>query len=209
MQIRSFQSSDFPFLARAVDEEWGWELKGCSPSERDALAVFYSAAAVGSCNAVFSAVNDEGVPCAFLCAELFSQSIPPKKETDWSHVMAAARAVLEGSAAGREVLDFYGQIAAVNARLLRQVKEAGVSPQAELRFFITAQSSRGLGAGRALLNAFGCHLHEAGVSCCLLFTDSHCNWQYYEKNGWQRAAYERWDCAGQPIDAFAYVKTFS
>lgn len=208
MKIRSFRLPDFPFLAQAMDEEWGWELKDCTQSERDALAVFYSAAAVGSCNVVLTAVNEEEVPCAFLCAEVFRQDKNDANASHWRSLMTAAQTQLQASPAGREVLRFYERIAAVNIRLLEQVKSKGIAPQAELRFFITAPSARGRGAGKALLTSFGDYLRQSHVSVCLLFTDSHCSWQYYEKNGWRRSAFERWECEGETIDAFAYVKDF-
>lgn len=209
MRIRSFELSDFPFLARAMDEEWGWELKGCTKGERDALACFYSAAAVGACNTVFCAVDAQNTPCAFLCAELFAHpKRTPAENLHWQFLVQSSQEILCASAAGKEVLHFYEQIAAVNRRLLAKTRETGFIPQSELRFFITARAARGKGAGKLLLTQFADHLRAKGVSHCILFTDSHCAWQFYEKTGWRRAAEERWDCAGQPIDAFAYVKSF-
>ena len=51
------------------------------------------------------------------------------------------------------------------------------------------------------------HSRRRGIRDVILFTDSHCNWQYYEKTGWTLAAEHKWSFREEPIRALAYWKT--
>ena len=50
-------------------------------------------------------------------------------------------------------------------------------------------------------------MRRRGIRDVILFTDSHCNWQYYEKTGWTLAAEHKWSFREEPIRALAYWKT--
>ena len=58
----------------------------------------------------------------------------------------------------------------------------------ELVLFAVSQEARGRGVGSTLLGRAVDYLKSQGASSMFLYTDSTCNWQYYENRGMERAA---------------------
>ena len=58
----------------------------------------------------------------------------------------------------------------------------------ELTLFAVSSKARGHGVGSELLRQMTDHLKEAGAKNYFLYTDTNCNWQYYENRGMKRCA---------------------
>jgi N-acetylglutamate synthase-like GNAT family acetyltransferase len=58
----------------------------------------------------------------------------------------------------------------------------------ELALFAVSSKSRGHGVGSELLRQCVLRLKEAGAKSYFLYTDTNCNWQYYENRGMKRCA---------------------
>ncbi len=88
--------------------------------------------------------------------------------------------------------------------LAAQAKE---QTQAEIELFIVNAQTRGNGVGAKLFNQAKKLMSERGVEKYYLYTDSECDWQYYEHNGLTRVA-ENLDAVGimgEPLEKYIYV----
>ena len=199
-----YSNDDFAGAAAVFDEIWGWELDRDAPSERDNLAVLYVAGALASSNWVKVVRDEEGVK-ALLCADIRGKTDCAHDRALYTSVALGRRRAMEKSEAGRWILDFYGKIEAVNASLLKQMNDAGLGWDAELKLLITSPRARGKGYASTLVNSCLHDAAELGAKCCMLLTDTHCSWQYYEKTGWSLAARKPWS-DGSGIVGFAFRK---
>ena len=93
---------------------------------------------------------------------------------------------------------------AVNKAL---IADAGIAHEAEIVLLAIGSRARGLGIGRALITRASERLGEAGAPGAFLFTDTDCNWGFYDHLGLKRAA-EHWrggnDYEGLPKGMFLY-----
>ncbi len=211
--LRAFCDADFAGAAAVFDAIWGWELEGASQSERENLALLYTAGALASANWVQVAVEavekegeqDEEHVKALLCAQINGRGKPSHDQALYARLALFYREALEKTAVGKEILDFYEKLEAVNRDLLSDMRRQSLGWDAELKLLITAPDARGKGYARRLVEACFADAAAAGGSWCMLLTDTHCAWQYYEKTGWQRAAQHLWR-DGSGITGFAYRK---
>ena len=77
----------------------------------------------------------------------------------------------------------------------------------ELKLLMTSSVCQGQGLGSLLVRETLEEMKARGVMDVVLFTDTHCNWRWYEKTGWRRAAEHDWLYKGETITALAYHKT--
>ena len=75
------------------------------------------------------------------------------------------------------------------------IADAGIAREAEIVLLAIGPHARGLGIGRTLIMRATEHLHEAGAPGAFLFTDTDCDWGFYEHLDLVRAA-EHWRCSG-------------
>lgn len=207
--VRAYQDKDFSDLAHMFDETWGWELKGCA-EENFALASLYIALALIAADCVYVAEVDgkvQGVACV---------QIPNKagvactglREYDAAAYMLTVQMLeekLRQSETGRFALEFYNRIDGVNAILLKKLAENSVDWDAELKLLLTSPDCRGKGVGKALVTEVFAELRRRCIKVCMLRTDTHCAWQYYEKTNWKRGAEYDWPDE-KDLTALAYVK---
>lgn len=199
-----FANDDFDGAVAVFDEIWGWELDADAPSERENLAVFYVAGALATSNWV-QVVRDEQGLRALLCADIRGKADCAHDRALYTAIALEHRRRMQASQAGRWILDFYNKIEAVNADLLGQMNKAGLGWEAELKLLITSPAARGKGCASALVSACFQDAAACGAKWCMLLTDTHCSWQYYEKTGWSLAARKPWS-DGSGIVGFAYRK---
>lgn len=87
------------------------------------------------------------------------------------------------------------------------IADAGITHEAEIVLLAIGPRARGLGIGRALIAHATERLREAGAPDAFLFTDTDCDWGFYDHLGLKRAA-EHWrgpdDYEGLPEGMFLY-----
>lgn len=84
---------------------------------------------------------------------------------------------------GRKVSKIFKDVNGIDQILL---KECGQSYQGELAFFALDKKCRGLGIGKVLFQKMVERLKETGVENFYLFTDTSCNFGFYEHQGMKR-----------------------
>ncbi|MEE0434370.1 MAG: GNAT family N-acetyltransferase [Peptococcaceae bacterium] len=103
---------------------------------------------------------------------------------------------------GRRVMKIFSSVQNVDNLLL---KDAGKSYDGEIAFFALASGARGKGLGRQLFQKARLHLHTEGIRRCFLFTDTTCNYPFYEHLGLSRRAERK---RTLPIDGERSAMTF-
>lgn len=209
VSVRLYRDEDFGDLVRMFDETWGWELKG-PKQENVALASLYIALALIGSDVVYVAQIDgkvQGVACLQFSQKQKTESVD-SRGYDVSSYMLVAQSLqkqLQQTQTGRYALDFYERLEGVNGILLRKLRENSVDWDAELKLLLTSPQSRGQGVGKALVEQVFDELRRRKTKTCMLRTDTHCAWQYYEKTDWRRAAEYVWPDEAD-LTALAYVK---
>ena len=200
--IRRFESRDFSAAVDLFDEIWGWELEGDAAEKAD-LAVLYVAGIIAESNHLAVAEID-GAVCAVVFADVVGLG-EVEERSAYLTMAAQAQARLQMSETGRRTLAFYAKLEAVFAGLCEAMLEAGDGWDAEIKLLLTSSACRGRGIATRLTQTVFEALSKNAGSRCMLCTDTHCSWQYYEKTGWRRAAQIDWN-DGSGITAFAYRK---
>ena len=73
----------------------------------------------------------------------------------------------------------------INTKLLQK---SGLSEAHEITLLAVSESARGLGIGTVLLDAASSYLADRGAGHAFLYTDTDCDWRFYESHGCKRAA---------------------
>lgn len=205
MQVRTYADSDFESVVRIFDAIWGWELEG-DQEEKHTLAAHYIAAALAGSNYVRVAEH-EGNVVGIMCAAIDNLTDTTHRPDYATYMMLVAqtRQTLEQTETGRETLAFYKDIDAINADLERSMIRQGQDWQAEMKLLICSPDCQGQGVGKHLVGDLFARLHREHVTWCMLKTDTHCQWQYYEKTGWLMAARQEWP-GDSDMTAFAFCR---
>lgn len=209
VSVRAYRDEDFGDLVRMFDETWGWELKG-SKQENLALASWYIALALIGADVVYVAQVDgkvQGVACLQCSLEEGNTKGDTRTfdATPYMLVVQSLQEQLRQTETGRFALDFYERLDGVNAILLKKLEENSIDWDAELKLLLTSPECRGKGVGKALVAQVFDELRRQKVKTCMLRTDTHCAWQYYEKTSWRRGAQYVWPDETD-LTALAYVK---
>lgn len=96
---------------------------------------------------------------------------------------ASLRELPDGKA--DELQAFFDGLDEIDAQLL---EESGCDSTYELVMFAVSAETRGRGVGGTLLSAAQDYLRAQGATEAFFYTDTDCNWQYYEHRGMKRAA---------------------
>ncbi len=112
-------------------------------------------------------------------------------------------------AAAKDLADYYVFEEHAHNVMLNQCDE---DLSNELVLFAVADKARGRGVGSTLLKLATDYLKSQGAKNAFLFTDTSCNWQYYEKRGMERIAKykssEKEIAEGRPCELYIYKFTF-
>lgn len=84
---------------------------------------------------------------------------------------------------GRELLHFFQHISHIDARLFRQ---ANRQYDGEVALFVLDEEYRGLGLGNQLFHSMLNYMKQEQLNTFFLYTDSSCNFGFYEHQGMTR-----------------------
>lgn len=105
----------------------------------------------------------------------------------WQNIEEESWDRLAGMPYGKsdELQAYFDDAATIDAELL---VESGCNPSYELVLFAVSDETQGRGVGSALLNAAQEYLRSQGATHAFIYTDTDCNWRYYERRGMKRKA---------------------
>lgn len=188
MVLREYQEADRPALEDIIRETWKYD-KFCSPKVAAKMARVY----LNSCltNQTFTrvAVIDH-VPVGIIMGKnVQKHKCPLKLQIKWLSSIVS----LYNSKEGRKISKMFEGIQGIDQQLL---STCGKEYEGELSFFAISEKCRGKGLGRKLFQSVVDYMKLQNISEIYLFTDTSCNYLFYEHLGLTRRCEKR-----QVIDA--------
>lgn len=182
IQYRRFKEKDIPDLVDVVIKNWKYDEKLESNQARSAaLAFLYYALA----NMAYSKVAEvDGKAIGIIIGN--RGDIPPRTK------LFILKAVFYGiplffSKKGREMLSLYYKTVRTNNKLF---KKLSTSFDGEVALFAVGEEAQGLGIGSSLFHFFLRYLEKHEDNRFFLYTDTSCNYGFYEHKGLKRIAEE-------------------
>jgi len=179
VDIRRFYKEDAPALEAVIRKTWKYDAF-CSSETAARLAHVYLYSCLA--NQTFTAVAIvDGKPCGIIMAKHIQKHHCPFS-LNLQSLLAIVRLLITRE--GREIYSFHGKIRNVDQELL---DGSGKTYGGELSFFVLDEAVRGLGIGKQLYAAALTYMRQENIqSFYLLYTDSSCNYGFYEHRGMQR-----------------------
>lgn len=194
--FRPFRNSDDKALENIIRETWNFD-KLCPPKEAGKMARLYLYNCLA--NQTFTCVAEkDGKPVGIIMAcDVKNHRCPPGIFIK----RGAALLQMAVSARGRKTLSMFGKVEKIDQRLVDKI---GVKYPGEISFFAVDSGCRGLGLGRKLFEKAENYLKLKGISHCFLYTDTSCNYRFYEHMGLERKARESVSVGGNDMTFFIY-----
>lgn len=178
LQLREYQKNDFKSLRQIIRETWQYD-RFSSPKTASKLADVF----LNSCltNYTFSrvAVLDGEVVGIILVNNIAEHKCP------FLNRLKQIRSILSLylTKEGRNVFSIFGNVNGIDRQLLEECQK---SYPAELALFAVRSSCRGKGIGKELFSAALSYMKEQNLPEFYLFTDTSCNYGFYEHQGMTR-----------------------
>lgn len=178
--LRAYRKEDFASLKHIIKKTWHYE-ELSSPKTADKLAKVF----LSSCltNYTYSCVAiDEGKPIGIILV-----NNKAKYRCPFSFRLQQIKALISLylSKEGRKVAKIFENVNGIDKELL---KECEIDYPAELALFAVDASYRGKGVGKMLFQAALDYMKEQKLDTFYLFTDTSCNYGFYEHQGMKRKA---------------------
>lgn len=175
MILREYQNSDHKALEDVVRETWKYD-RFCSPKTAKKMADVY----LNSClvNQTFIRVAEmNGEPVGVIMGKnIQDHKCPFSLRVRWLRSIIS----LYLSKEGRDVSKIFSCVQGIDKELLSHCSE---DYKGELAFFAIREKCRGKGIGRKLFQAAVDDMKANGISKFYLFTDTTCNYPFYEHMG--------------------------
>lgn len=179
--LREFQTEDAKEIQQMIAKAWHYN-DFCSPKTARKLAKVF----LNSClaNQTYTQVAVwKGVPVGVIMAKNSKIHSCPMK---YRIKQALAIAEVYLSREGRKVSKIFSGVSEIDRQLLEKSQE---EYQGELSFFVVSASARGKGIGKKLFDTALDYMKSQNISKFYLFTDTSCNYGFYEHQGMVR----RWE----------------
>ena len=178
IELREYQKQDFKALESIIRETWHYD-DFSSPKTAIKLAKVF----LSSCltNYTFSrvAVLDGNVVGIILVNDI------EKHKCSFSNRLLQIKSILSlySSSEGRKVSKIFCNVNGIDKQLL---SENNKTYPAELALFAVSSSCRGKGIGKILFQSALEHMKQKKLKEFYLFTDTSCNYGFYEHQGMKR-----------------------
>lgn len=176
--LREFQKSDRPELENVVREAWKYD-RFCSPKTAAKMAKVY----LNSCltNQTFTRVAEvDGVPVGIIMGkDIQNHKCPFSMRLSWLCSVIELLITKEG----REISQIFDCVQSIDEELISRCNK---EYQGELAFFAISEKCHGKGLGRKLFQTVVDYMHTQNIPEFYLFTDTSCNYPFYEHLGMKR-----------------------
>ena len=192
--VRPFEADDFERVVALMPPEWCFA--NCTPDETIAQARMDFSGVLSCCNVRLVAesaapISMDNAGDAPLAGILFARLAALPSPTDaafWNDIWEQAREELLGGTPHGRLAARYEEQLGERGDLLIQSAGPAMGEDNELELFVANPTTRGCGAGGALMAAFEEILSHHNVGSYWLQTDTTCTWEWYERHGYVRAA---------------------
>lgn len=176
--FREFEESDRLALEQIIRETWYYD-RFCTPKTAAQLASIYLSSCLA--NQTFTQVAlVDGVPVGIIMGK---NRTTHKCPFSLRLKMIKSIVKLLISKEGRKVSKIFGCVDGIDRELLSLCP---THYQGELAFFAISQNCRGKGIGKILFQKVVAYMHSQKIHHFYLFTDTSCNYGFYEHQGMKR-----------------------
>ena len=178
LQLREYQKNDFIALKNIIRKTWRYD-EFSSPKTASRLAdVFLSSCLTNYTFSRVAVLNGKPVGI-ILVKDIARHTCPLPNRFRQLRVVLSLYLTKEG----RAVSKIFENVTGIDRELLR---ESGKNYPAELALFVVSPSCRGQGVGKALFQAALDYTGQQKLDEIYLFTDTSCNYGFYEHQGMRR-----------------------
>ena len=173
--LREYRKEDFSALQDIIRKTWHYDDFSSSKTAKKLARVFLSSCLT---NYTYSRVAlDNGKPVGILLLNNRA-----KHKCPFGLRVQQIRAIISLylSKEGREVSEIFKNVSGIDKELL---KECEIEYPAELALFAVDPSYRGKGIGKQLFQSVFEYMKEQKLNTFYLFTDTSCNYGFYEHQG--------------------------
>lgn len=179
LMIRNFVDTDAPALEQVIRKTWDYD-RFSPPQTAQRMAKVYLYSCLMQQNFVRVAVLG-GKPVGII----MGRDLRKKATGGFTWKTLRAQLAMLVHREDRRVLRIFSGINSVDKQLLKQ---RGKKYDGELCFFAVDGSCRGAGIGKRLFYEVQNYFQKQGVGSFYLYTDSSCNYGFYEHQGMKRCA---------------------
>lgn len=178
IKFREYVESDRFVLEQIIRDTWCYD-RFCSPDIASRLASVYLASCLANQTYTQVALVDN-VPVGIIMGKDRRNHKCPFS-LQMRKMKAIAKLLVKKE--GRSVSKIFGNVEGIDKDLL---SSCSVYYEGELAFFAVDKNCRGLGIGKALFLKLVDYMESEGIKNFYLFTDSSCNYGFYEHQGMTR-----------------------
>lgn len=176
ISYREYEAADAEFIEDIIRETWQYD-RFCSANTARRLAHLYLVNCLAEQTFTQVAISN-GIPVGILLGrDLKKQPRHLWFQRFWAIIK------LMSTKEGRDVAKAFSAVEDIDQQLLR---ERGFDYDGELVFFALNAKYRGMGIGRELFDRLLSYMKEHQLKSFFLYTDSSCNFGFYEHQGMQR-----------------------
>lgn len=183
--LRKIQHKDYRALENIIRKTWDYD-KFCSPEIAAKLAKVYLSSCLANQTFTQVAVIDN-IPVGIIMGRDISAYKCPLKY--YIKLFTSGISLLM-SKEGRLLYKFFDNINTIDKNLLNKSKK---NYQGEVTFFAVTSNYRGKGIGKKLFEALLSYMKKQNVYDFYLFTDTSCNYSFYEHQGMNRVCYKKYN----------------
>lgn len=178
IKIRAFQKQDIPYLEEIVRKTWNYD-RFASEKTAKRLAKVFLASCLTNQTFIRVAVLGERSVGVIMAKDSKSHRCPLGYRL--RQIWQIFRLMITKE--GRQVSSIFRSVNDIDQILLQERKKAY---QGELAFFAIGEECRGKGIGAKLFAEVREYMRQQGVENYYLYTDTSCNFGFYEHMGMQR-----------------------
>lgn len=176
--FRPIQKSDYHMVADIISDTWGYR-KFCGDKTAHKMGLLYLASCL--CNQTFNmvTVKDNDVVGVIMGNDV------KNSKTYFSNRILLTKSSIQMvlSSEGRKIVKMFNGFDNINKDLLKDSKKIF---DGELSFFAVKEETRGTGVGGKLYEYLIEYFQNHGIKNFYLFTDTSCNYSFYEHKGIER-----------------------
>lgn len=176
--LREYQETDRQVLEDIIRETWNYD-RFCSPEAAAKMAKVYLNGCLANQTFTRVAVADRVPVGVIMGKNIQKHKCPIKLRMEWFRSLLS----LFASKEGRQISKMFGGVEKIDRELL---SACGKVYKGELAFFAISEKCRGKGLGRKLFEAAADYMKSQNISEFYLFTDTTCNYPFYEHLGLTR-----------------------
>lgn len=173
--FRSIKASDYPALERILCDTWKYEQFCSSACARTMAKLYLASCLVEQTFTQVALRNNE--PVGVIMGKNEQEHRPSLR---YIIRLVSTGILMFTKKEGRKIAKLFGGFEQIDKNLLAECK---TNFDGQLAFFVVRDDQRGSGIGKQLYQSFLAYLEKEDLHSFYLYTDTKCNYKFYEHQG--------------------------